>query len=222
MTESRHFHLPERPENEVCLVAHTILCKACDACESFHQVFKQLRVSAKQGTTTDAQQDTLRAMLVFACAGLDSAIKQLVRDALQNVIDSDEGAQKNFTESVKRKLPDIERSRDLLAGVLTARDQRAHLIGRLMSDLIADSLQSFEQLSKVAAAFNIPSSDMGDIGKLREAFTVRNQIIHEMDIDFRANRSRRSRKQNDMQKYTAAVLNTANTFLKRVDIKLSS
>jgi len=31
-------------------------------------------------------------MLVFACSGLDSMIKQLIRDALPTVIDKNEGA----------------------------------------------------------------------------------------------------------------------------------
>jgi hypothetical protein len=40
---------------------------------------------ATGGALTDAEQDLLRAMLVFAAAGLDSLLKQLIRDALHNL-----------------------------------------------------------------------------------------------------------------------------------------
>lgn len=213
----RHFTAPAAPNDIACLQAHAILSKAYDACESFHVVFTTLRKDVKRGTTTDAQQDTLRAMLVFACAGLDASVKQLVRDAFHCVVNKNAGAQANFTESVKRRLPDIERSRDLLAGVLTAPSPRAALQDRIAADLIADSLQSFEQLSKVAAAFNVKSSDIADIAQLKEAFCIRNQIVHEMDIDFQANRSRRQRRQADMERYTKVVLEATASFMARVD-----
>jgi hypothetical protein len=203
-----------------CAKAYAILGQAYEACESFHVIFKQLRKDAGRGTTTDAQQDTLRAMLVFACAGLDAAIKQLVRDALQGVINLNPGAEANFTESVKRKLPDVERSRDLLATVLTAPNPRQALLERVTSDLIADSLQSFEQLSKVAAAFNIKTSGIADVVQLKLAFRVRNEIIHEMDIDFQANRSRRQRRQADMEAYTRVILEATAYFLEQVDATL--
>jgi hypothetical protein len=216
----RRFPEPARPQADACQTAHDVLGQACHACESFHILFQDSRAGKGRGTTTDSQQDTLRAMLVFACAGLDSALKQLVRDALPAIIECDLGAQGNFTESVKRKLPDIERSRDLLANVLTAKDPRGHLLERIMSDLLADSLQSVAQLSKIAAAFNVKSNDLGDIRLLKDAFDARNQIIHEMDINFGANRSRRPRRKEDMESMTQTVLDAAAALLAHVDRKL--
>ena len=185
-----------------CQGAQAILSKAYDACESFHVIF----TSADSRVTPDSREDTLRARLVFACAGLDSTIKLLVRDALHSVIDNDGGAQANFTESVRPRLPDMEKSRDLLAAVLTAPNPRVELIRRWTDDLLADSLQSFRQLSKVAAAFNIDVSGLLDQSQLREAFRVRNQIVHEMDIDhaeprmIAADLPRRPRRQQDMER----------------------
>jgi len=216
----RHFNLPQLEIVPPCLGAQAILGKAYDACESFHIVFRTLREGAGAGTTTDEQQDTLRAMLVFACAGLDSAIKQLVRDALQSVIDMDDGAQTNLTKSIQRRLADLEKSKELLAAVLTAPNPRRALMQRQMDDLLADSLQSREQLSKVAAAFNITTTDIPGFASLQQAFQARNQIVHEMDIDFNGNRGRRQRKQADMESQTAIVLGVATSFLKKVDEKL--
>ena len=214
------FTLPPAPAAQPCSTAYAILGQAYGACNSFHSIYTELRKGAGPGSPTDAQQDTLRAMLVFACAGLDSAIKQLVRDALQPVIDHNSGAAANFTESVKRRLPDIEKSRDLLASVLTAFNPRRALVERVTSDLIADSLQSFVQLSKVAAAFNVKTLDIANPVHLKEAFQVRNQIIHEMDINFQATRSRRQRKQADMEHHTKVVLEATALFLERVDANL--
>jgi len=219
-TPARHFSLPPKPTNEPCIKAFDILCKSVGACESFHVLFRDSLVG--RGTTTDAQQDTLRAMLVFACAGLDSSLKQLVNDALPSVIDRDKGAQETFTENVRRKLPDIEKSRDLLASVLTASNPRVSLLEKVVADLVADSLQSVAQLSKVAAAFNIKSSELGDMKALKEAFEARNQIIHEMDINFGTNRSRRPRKKSDMERLTKTVLDAAAGLLKKVDNTLSN
>ncbi|HZL26350.1 MAG TPA: hypothetical protein VFC39_07460 [Acidobacteriaceae bacterium] len=159
-------------------------------------------------------------MLVFACAGLDSCLKQLVGDALQSIIDRDRGAQETFTENVRRKLPDIEKSRDLLAALLTASNPRMTLLERVVDDLVADSLQSVAQLSKVAGAFNVKSSELGDMRALKDAFDARNQIIHEMDINFSANRSRRPRRQSDMERLTKTVLDAAARLLEKVDNKL--
>lgn len=91
-----------------------------------------------------------------------------------------------------------------------------------MVDLTSDSLQSAEQLLKVAAYFNIPSGRISkNIGLLREIFSVRNQIGHEMDIDFsQMNRSRRPRAKEKMVKFAAELLGIAATFLSEVDSKL--
>jgi hypothetical protein len=109
---------------------------------------------------------------------------------------------------------------DLLATVLTAPNPRQALMQRQMDDLLADSLQSLAQLSKVAAAFNIKTTDIPGFSDLKEAFRARNQIVHEMDIDFTENRSRRQRNQADMESQTTIVLGVASSFLKKVDEKL--
>ena len=164
---ARHFTIAEEKLSPACQGAQAILSKTYDACESFHVIFRQLQQTA--GISSDSQEDTLRAMLVFACAGLDSTIKLLVRDALHAVIDIDPGAQANFTESVRRRLPDMDTSRDLLATVLTAPSPRFKLIERWTADLLADSLQSIEQLSKVASAFNMNLNGLFDFPGLSEA-----------------------------------------------------
>ena len=58
-----------------------ILCSAHDAASSFLDTFNKVREARQaKGTPTDEEQDLLRAMLLFATAGLDSMVKQLVTD----------------------------------------------------------------------------------------------------------------------------------------------
>lgn len=75
---------------------------------------------------------------------------------------------------------------------------------------------------KVAAYFNIPSERVTrNIVLLKEIFSVRNQIGHEMDIDFsQANRSRRPRAKEKMVKFAIELLRISATFLAEVDSKL--
>jgi hypothetical protein len=215
---TRRFPQPAIPSSVQCVKAHSILCKAADAAESFHVVFREQRGQGP-GTSSDAQQDVLRAMLVFACAGLDSALKQLVRDALEDVINRSPRAQQSFQESVRRKIPDIERSQKLLAAVLTAVDPRGYLLRETIKDLLEGSLQSVKEFSKVAAALDVETKTL--VQGLQEAFDARNQIIHEMDINFGTNRSRRPRRRDDMERMTEHILNAAAGLLDHVDKKLA-
>ena len=98
-------HSPVQPASEHCLRAHQIFEAAFKTCESFLNSFVQVRQDRKaKGAATDVEQDLLRAMLVFACSGLDSMIKQLIRDALPAVIDKNEGAEAQFRTFIEKKI----------------------------------------------------------------------------------------------------------------------
>lgn len=40
----------------------------------------------------------------FACAGLDSLVKQLIKDALPDVINCNEGAERMFRTDIERRI----------------------------------------------------------------------------------------------------------------------
>jgi hypothetical protein len=218
------FPPPPLPKRDACQDAHVILCNAHDAVRSFLDTFEAVRKTRNaKGMPTDEEQDLLRAMVLFAGAGLDSMAKQLIRDALPAIIERDEGATVQFKDYIERRLRDVEgSSRRFLADILGDRNPRELLFSRLVRDLTSDSLQSAEQLLKVAAYFNIPSERISkNLGLLKEIFSVRNQIGHEMDIDFsQANRSRRPRAKEKMVKFATELLAIAATFLAEVDSKL--
>lgn len=70
-----------RPQRYLDL-AHESANEALQAMHSLReQRFKAMKAT-RGGRTSDQDQDLLRAMLVFASAGADAAMKSLIRDAL--------------------------------------------------------------------------------------------------------------------------------------------
>jgi hypothetical protein len=222
---TRFQNYPKDPKSPACENAHAILCNAHDAASSFLDIFETVRTSRKaKGMPTDEEQDLLRAMLVFASAGLDSMAKQLVRDALPSTIERDIGSTEMFKEHIERRLNVEERSsRRFLANILGDANPRQCLMEQLLTDLTSESLQSTEQLLKVASYFNIPSKKITQSpDSLKEVFRVRNEIGHEMDIDFsQSNRSRRPRAKEKMVAHTNELFRVAGAFLSEVDLKLN-
>lgn len=160
-------------------------------------------------------------MLLFACSGLDSTIKHLIRDALPRVVDQVPGAEANFKRFAQRRLRSGESS-DLLAAALTSRQPRRVLLDELIDDLTSASLQSIDQVLRCGSYFDLRSRELIENEALfRELFHARNQIAHEMDIDFsQPRRNRATRGKDQFVQYTTAVLGCATRFLRGVDAKL--
>lgn len=215
---------PKPPRSSCLNSSHTIIVTAYDAASSFLELFDDTRHNRNaQGTPTNNEQDLLRAMLVFACAGLDSMTKQLVRDTIGPVIEHSDGAHVQFQSFVERRLlrqGTIDPK--FLSNVLTQTNPRNILIAELVNELTSRSLQSKEQILRTAAYFDIPSNNVtANISKLEEIFECRNQISHEMDVDLvQPNRNRRPRRKATMIEHTKIILQMANKLLQEVDKKL--
>lgn len=215
---------PKRPKSGILVDSHTILVGAYDAASSFLNLFEETRRNrGARGAPKDREQDLLRAMLVFASAGLDSMLKQLIRDALTAVIERHEGAQANFKTFVERRLS-RQGSLDpkLLSEVLTGANPREVMLGELVKELTSSSLQSKEQILVAASYFDIPSNKLtSDVEKLGKIFSARNQISHEMDVDLaQTNRNRRPRRRDEMINHAKSILQIANNLLVEVDKRL--
>jgi hypothetical protein len=213
-------HYPEQPAEPECEKAFLILCRSHDAAGAFLEIFSKDR---RRGTPTDEEQDLLRAMLVFAAAGLDSMVKQLVKDGLPLAIDRDSGALSRFKQYIERRLSREEKlDRQFLADILGDPQPRRRLAELLIEDLTSRSLQSCEELLRTAAFFGIPSREISDdIDGLGRVFHARNQISHEMDIDFsQKNRRRRPRSRELMVRFTEDIFRVATNFLTGVDARL--
>jgi hypothetical protein len=100
---SRFSYYPEQPMAQATLTAFYILCNTHEAASSFLDIFEKTRQGRNaRGTPTDKEQDLLRAMVAFAASGLDSMVKQLIRDTLEKVIERSPGAMRNFKQYILR------------------------------------------------------------------------------------------------------------------------
>lgn len=229
------FALPTEPQHEEAKKAHLILLRAHEAAESFLDTYDTLR-SARgggrppPGTPTDTEQNLLRAMVVFAGAGLDSMTKQLVKDTLPTLLATDSQAHtqlQNFSvRQLRRESPDAEVQQvnlSMLSELLLEERPRDKIIGLLVDDLTGSSLQSAEQLLHVLGHLGISGPDVGlRRRELRPVFNCRNEIIHELDINLAArNRNRIQRRKTNMVTFARQLLRASASILSAVDNKLS-
>jgi len=198
--------------------------RASESADALFEAFTTVRKSRNaKGTATDHEQDLLRAALIFAAAGLDSMVKQLITDGLCLVLAREKGAQTQFREFVHSRLKRADPiDLKFLAEALASGDAPRHLERELINELTASSLQSKDQLLRVAAYFAIPASEItNDPNALKTVFDARNQIAHEMDILLgQPNRGRRQRKWETIRQQTAAILDTAVAFYSAVEKRL--
>ncbi len=212
--------------------ADKIINSSLISCRHFLNKYNQSRKGRSGGSSTDEEQDLLRAMLSFAAAGLDAMIKQTIKDCLSIVIQTDPGAQQEFTKFVerylkKRKAEEVEESIGVdlkkTASILVAESPRQYLIEAHVKELRSNSLQSQEGILKAASAFGIGINelDMKLIKDCQKLFKARNEIIHEMDVLFgQINRSRIQRTKSDMVNWTSILFKVAENFLQCVGEKI--
>lgn len=195
-----------------------------DACDS-----SRAARSATGGATTHAEQDLLRAMVVFAASGLDSLLKYLIRDSLADLARRDRAVQKELEKFVERQLLkssatgalDSVGGMKFLSRIVASPHPHEHLIEEYIQILTGTSLQSQDQLHRAASALGLSRAEAGlDRGNLVEIFEARNQIIHELDIRLAGNRARRTRGRDSMVEYSNELLCIGEKFINAVEQKL--
>ncbi len=213
--------------------ATLILKCAHDSASSLLDTFHLLRKEkggTRRGMTTDEEQDLLRAMLVMAAAGLDAMVKQLIRDSLPPLVACDPGVKEGLEKFISRQIRGEGESsaapggKEFLARVLAAPSQQAQVIEEYINDLTQGSLQSPAELCRIAAAFGLQPQILGvDQKVLKTIFGIRNEIIHELDINLGAERRRRNlRKSGDMISHTNALLQVAENLRDAAERKLAT
>jgi plasmid stability protein len=181
---------------------------------------------APRGASTDAEQDILRAMLVMGAGGIDSLVKQLMRDCLPKLV-VDQGARTELEKFVQRQLKAEVTALDpagsrFLSTVLASPNHHHAVVEQYIRDLTGDSLQSSEQVFKAATALGADGVKLGfDKKKLTSIFDIRNAIVHELDIDLDGSRRKRNqRKVEDMIGHTDALLKVGETLIESVDKRI--
>ena len=225
--------VPDEPNAEEVQNAYWVLVNSWWTAESFLDQFDEQTKSRGPGAPSDQDYDLMRAMLVFSCSGLDSMIKHLITEALPRVIDEVIEAQVKFSKYVKGEL-DKDKGNDLVADVLTSGNPRGRLVDSLVDSLTSGSLQSKAEVLRAASYFGLEHKTLMPQTAIYDAlFQVRNQIVHEMDMDLNRSkiartknqnkkRSRTTRPRRDMVPYAQAVLECGSRFLAGVDEKLTS
>jgi hypothetical protein len=218
---------PEPPAPDALRRSHQILKYAHDSADSLLDGFNDLMKARGPGAPTDEEQDLLRAMLLLSTAGLDACAKQLIRDALPVLVTQDDAMRKELLAFASRRLQKTEgeagTDTKFLAELLIGSPEQ-NLIENFIRSLTSGSLQSTDELWRIASALGVREDKKvkKSISGLQAAFEARNQIAHEMDIDFDTRpRNRRGRRRDDMVSMTNSVLAAADAVLYAVAEKLS-
>jgi len=217
------------PKAEACGKAAVILERTHESADALLKAFElaQQGRGAPRGMTTDDEQDLLRAMLVMAAAGLDSMLKQLIRDAMPTLVKVSppvrEGLEKFTARSARGdpESPEPVSASKFLGRVLAAESPQRQVIEEYTRDLTGASLQSASELAKTAAALGLSEVKV-DVPRFKEIFEIRNKIIHELDINLDGDRRKRNmRGREPMMKHTNALLEIGEQILREVDARLA-
>lgn len=211
-------------DTDVFYPEYNILLKTIEAANSFSSLYREGRSGAKGGPSTHAQQDLYRAMLIFSCAGLDVLVKQLIKTKLPKLIIADKESENKFKEYVKRGLKkDDNTILNTIAFALIDQNPRTIFLNEYIESMTKESLQSTKELCKVSEASGLDTKKIFTTDKmnsLKDVFIVRNQIIHEMDINILDDesrtygyRTRRQRISTIMEKHTKTILDLGQEIL---------
>ena len=227
-TESiREFGLSQAcRDNNLTARAYQIIEYGHDSARSLIEAFCTVK-GGRPGAATDEQQDILRAAIVMAGACIDSSLKQLFRDCLPDLILTDNGVKREFETFVERALrrTDSEAGIDckLLACALTSTHPLNFLSEAYVYSLTGASLQSTDQLFAACRALGLNTKNDVPLDKaqLDKVFSARNDIVHEMDIDFDApRRNRFQRRLEDTIRMANGLLVVSERICKVVHAKL--
>jgi len=203
----RQFRELQLPAPVVCEPTASAQARLDAACTTVNNVLLTMRLSravdraveekALRGRLKETHVDLLRAAIVFAGAGLDATLKELIRTTVRQLAQRSDVARRRFIEFVQDHLAasDAPINRKRLAEVLASPDgTQAELLDRYERDLTGDSLQSAQQVDGVCSALGITDADLRkrlrDGSTLDQMFRARNAIVHELDLTARGRQAR--------------------------------
>jgi hypothetical protein len=215
-----------QPTDERLRAPALVLQYALDSVNHLLTIYNLFQRVRKGGAPRTEEQDLLRAIVVMACAGLDACVKLLLKNALKDAVAKNNDAREALRKFVERRLNrGGERgavlATDVLAELLVSPEPWERASRFLLDEFTGRSLQSLEQLRQAAAYLGLSDITFPD-ADLKELFKVRNEIVHEMDMDIaHPSRRRRPRKRADMVKYAEVAVRVANELVKRCDAMLA-
>ena len=206
---------------ELTKQSKAILSSTRETVESLFEIYNNLET---EKNSDEKNQDLLRAIILFSSSGVDAIVKRLINDTIDKIINNDEGATKQFKDFVDKKIQENKNgiNSKLLSELFTCDNPKEQLISVLKRDLTANSLQSAEELFKVASYFNIPTAAFSiRADTLKEIFKVRNQISHEMDVELNSeNFKRNKRTKKEAENISKELLKLAEEFISLIEEKI--
>jgi len=188
--------------------------------------------NGRQGTSSDQEQDLLRAKLVMTSAGLDAVFKHLCYTAIPYLASAgNTDVQKTLEEFMKSLLLEIPNAKigstklKSLTKAILSKDPMEPLVEQYVQQEFDGSLQSREALCKAARLLGIGVEHIVDSKSkaqlLDEIFKARNNIIHELDLDpSGTKRKRNQRRVIDITKYCNTLYAIAKTSVDLVESKV--
>lgn len=165
---------------------HETVTGLFDSLEMVRAELQRRKEKDRRGRLSHDEQNLIRAALAFAGAGLDASLKQLVRDTLPMLIESEAGVERMFKKRITIWLGKPESGGDaaLIRDAVLADEPRGFLVRKYVHFLTEGSLQATDQLQKVRDALGLTDSQIPDasIEDLKDFFQARNQIVHELDF----------------------------------------
>lgn len=189
-------------------------------------VDRDIKQKALRGRLSEAHIDLLRAAIVFAGAGLDASLKELIRGTIREVWTRNDLAREKFQQFAGSHLApagepvSVARLAEILASPRGSQDE---LLKQYERSLTGGSLQSAQQVAVVCSALGVQSKQLRERlkegGVLDQMFRARNEIIHELDL---AVSGKRSRPLSTAREFATQALSVTQEIINAVSSTLST
>lgn len=187
--------LTDAPEVQVAVEAARASAESAIAMGyTMNSLRKVAEGKAVRGKFTSEAVDCLRSALLFSGAGLDTALKRLVAEALPRLVKTDDHVARKLADFAEVQIGDESggvRAKDLIRVLLgSGTSPRDLMVDRWVNSLEANSAQSAARVNEFATALGVVDKDLrkriavtrGRTSALEAAFIARNEIAHELDV----------------------------------------
>lgn len=225
----------------VLRVAKASAIESIMAASTLNRVIRTSESKQLRGNWTHPAQDCLRSAVLFAGAGLDHSLKQLINDALPRLVEIDEKVSERLSEFGRAHLSSANTDsidpRSLVKILLAVGESpRQVFVRNWCYQLTSGSAQSAARVSEIAGALGVTTASLRKriaptntkSSKLEKAFIARNQISHELDIvtlsgDTRKpfERMQRTRKIADVKTMVSELLEVVQLIITDVDDRVT-
>jgi len=242
----RSFVQPKEPPVAICReaqnalrVARTTALESMSSAHIINRVEKTSTGKTITGRFTHAAQSSLRSALLFAGAGLDRSLKQLIDDTIPYLVEFEAKSAESFHKFAEDHISSGSGGIDArsLVKILLGegKSPKGIVLNRWSQHLQSSSAQSVERVEEIAVALGVSNRHLrsrikpgkADSATLKDAFLARNEIAHELDItkpkaDVRARLEtlQKSRSIADIGKYVKEIIDVGQLIINDVGERL--